>query len=789
MHGERFDQGGLNPVQLEAVRAGEGPVLVLAGPGSGKTRVLTHRIAYLMDECGIPPYHILAVTFTNKAANEMKERLERLLGEETRRLTVGTFHAICVRILRREAERIGLSPSFSIFDADDQRRLVRRILKELNLDDKQFRPRSVHATISRAKNELLTPENYVPQNYRGEIIRRVFERYQEALRESGALDFDDLLVETAALLSDPETQAKYRRRYRHVLVDEFQDTNKAQYELVSHLTGEQRNVFVVGDEDQSIYSWRGADFRNVGRFQVEHADAKVFLLEQNYRSTQTILDAAQAVIARNKKRTAKQLWTSNGKGRRIRIYEAYNELEEAEYVAKEIQRLAAEGATQASDCAVMFRTNAQSRALEEAFVQRGMSYRLVGATRFYQRREIKDVLAYLRLLVNPDDEISLTRAINTPRRGIGPKTLNELANYAAQEGVSLGRALVRMERLQSEHGSTAETLMSSRSSKLLLRFAGVVSTLREAAQSDNLTRVLEQTLEVTGLMGSLQDGTEEGKERAENVQELLTVVRRFDDMPAVASLPPLLEEISLASDVDRTDWSGDAATLLTLHSAKGLEFDTVFMIGMEEGICPHQRSIDDEDQMEEERRLCYVGMTRAQQRLYLLRTFKRTLYGNAESRDPSRFLQDIPERLVKATKGYESRTIGTSSLTGSSSQGRRREAYRDLVSRRRSQADRVRSVSRDGGGSSRSRPTRAAGQVKPKRRRIEIIDGEERPRGARPMRNPAAYSAGDSVAHPLFGEGIVVSSRLVEGDEEVTVAFEGRGIKRLMASFAKLEKR
>jgi DNA helicase-2/ATP-dependent DNA helicase PcrA len=774
----------LNDVQTRAATAGDGPVLVLAGPGSGKTRVLTHRISHLIEQRRVPAYHILAVTFTNKAAREMISRLEGLLGEEeTHRLMIGTFHSICARILRREADVLGLNPRFTIFDADDQRRLVTQILKELNLDSTQYKPSNVQSAISRAKNELLTPETYVPPTYWHEGVSRVFIRYEHDLGQNGALDFDDLLLKTELLMRDKAVQRRYQERYWHVLVDEFQDTNKAQYELIRALAGERRNVFVVGDEDQSIYSWRGADLRNVLRFREDFPDAQVYLLEQNYRSTGVILGAAQAVISKNRQRTAKTLWTDNNKGELLRVFEAYDEREESEYVIGEVQKLVATGACRAGDCAVMYRTNAQSRALEDALIRHGMPYLLVGGTRFYQRREVKDVLGYLRVIQNPDDEMSLQRIINTPKRGIGPKTMSELSNWAAQEGSSLGGGLLRLAELQRAQGSIEAALLSPRSGKLLLSLADLLQELTEASGRLTLAELLKRLLDDTGYLEMLQDGTEEGKERADNVAELFTAVGRFGSQVASEALPVFLEEVSLATDVDQTDWGTDAATLMTLHAAKGLEFHTVFIVGMEEGICPHARSMESPDDMEEERRLCYVGMTRARRRLYLVRAFRRTLYGNSEVRPPSPFLADIPLELVLDRSGRQRSSVAAPAARQKAAG---QADHRALFSRRRARQQDTRETARDEERPP-ERPARAPGAGRSsKRASAEAMDLA--PAQPTVRATACSYGIGESVSHPIFGVGMVVSSRLVDGDEEVTVAFEGRGVKRLLASYAKLTK-
>jgi DNA helicase-2/ATP-dependent DNA helicase PcrA len=773
---------GLNPAQIEAVQAPDGPVLVLAGPGSGKTRVLTHRIAYLTQMRGIRPYQILAVTFTNKAAKEMISRLRGLIDSDTDHLTMGTFHAVCGRILRREAAHLGLNPNFVIYDDDDQRRLVTRIIKELNLDDKQYRPSGVRSAISRAKNDLISAEAYRPPTYWHEAVARVYQRYDELLAESGAMDFDDMLVKTEQLLREhADVRERYQRRYEHVLVDEFQDTNRAQYDIVQHLAAGQRNIFVVGDEDQSIYSWRGADFRNVLRFRSDFADARVFLLEQNYRSTQTILKAARNVIARNAQRTDKKLWTENPAGAPIQLFEAYDEREEAEYVVNEVQRLIAHEGRQAGECAVMFRTNAQSRALEDALMRHGVPYRLVGAIRFYQRREIKDILAYLRLVLNPDDDVSLGRAINVPTRGIGAKTLDELAAWAAGGGLSQGAALLQLLEHYRRVDGFQGTPFSTRAGRLLLGFGEALERWRKAREQKTLSELLQMVLDQSGFTEALRDGTEEGEDRIANVRELLTATQRYDSVPTEDALAAFLEEVTLVADVDEADWNTDAVTLLTLHSAKGLEFDIVFMIGMEEGICPHSRSLDDPDQMEEERRLCYVGITRAKSQLYLVRTFRRTLYGNSEVKEPSRFLLDIPSELLaghqvqRAPAAPAARPAAPASSEKSSLVAQRRAAVQD----------RIRRLDLRGG---EARPGASAGRVGP--RVGAPARGEPASRAV--ARPPAAmeptYHTGESVRHPLFGEGIVISCKVVGNDEEVSVAFEGQGLKRLMASYAKLER-
>jgi len=716
-------QKELNPAQMAAVQAIEGPVLVLAGPGSGKTRVLTYRIAYLVQECGIDPYNILAVTFTNKAAREMRARLQRLIGQQRlERLTIGTFHAICARILRREGQAIGFPANFVIYDRDDQLGLIRQALRDLNLDEKMFRPPAIQANISNAKRAMLTPEEYNPPTYWHEVAGRVYGRYQQLLKANNAMDFDDLLMFTVRLLK--ENQAilqRYQRRYLQVLVDEFQDTDGAQYQLVQLLSGAKKNIFVVGDEDQSIYGWRGADFRNVLRFRRDYPETRVILLEQNYRSTQNILDASRHVIALNRSRTDKKLWTQNDSGGPIVLYEAYDEQEEADYVVQEIKKCVAQNRCRLQGCAVMYRTNAQSRVLEDAFVRYGLPYKLVGATRFYERREIKDALAYLRLIHNPHDDVSLKRIINVPPRGIGQRTLETLEQQASAQNVPLYTAL----QLLADSAQTSEVSRRLPKSGVLLALLNLLNELLAARSQCTVLQLLDKVVADSGYIQYLRDGTDEGEERWENIQELRTVAGDYGHLPPETALTEFLEDVALVSDVDNLREETDAATLLTLHMAKGLEFDTVFIIGLEEGILPHSRSLEEPDEMEEERRLCYVGMTRAKQRLYLVHTFRRARFGIQGVCEPSRFLRDIPARLVQG--------LG-----------------------------------------------RAPARLKEETRAEPVLRTSSR---------EYTFAPGDKVRHAQFGDGVVVSSQRRSGDEEVTVAFAGKaGIKRLLASMAGLKR-
>ena len=701
---------GLNFQQQKAVTTSDGPVLVLAGPGSGKTRVLTHRVAWLVLELDVAPWRIMAVTFTNKAAREMRERLEHLLGpSRARSLTLGTFHATCARILRRETEAAGIPRDYAIFDADDQLRLVKQALKDLDLDDKRYRPRAVHSAISRAKNELIPPEAYSTDSYYGEVVKRVYERYQALLTANNGLDFDDLLMVTARLFDrNPEVLSRYQERYRYILTDEFQDTNQAQYVLLRQLSGQRHNLFCVADEDQSIYRWRGADYRNIRRFRDDHPDLVTILLERNYRSTQTILDAAHAVIRHNPDRTDKSLFTQRGRGPQITVHESYDQDDEARFVVDTITQLAAREGVRPGGCAVMYRTNAQSRAFEDAFIRAGMPYRLVGATRFYARREIKDMIAFLRLVHNPAEGVSMARVINVPPRGIGKKTVAALEGAARERGVSVYEVLKQLPKL------------SSRAQRVLAAFLELVEGWLAVRRVLTVAQLIDRVLEDTRYGDYLRDGSEEGEDRWANVLELRNVAADYENM----TLTDFLADVALVSDVDNLSTEADAPTLLTLHSAKGLEFPVVFITGLEEGILPHSRSFDDPEQMAEERRLMYVGLTRAKDRLFLTRTFIRTRYGESEPSVPSRFLDDIPPELVGGARKMRDKGLGA---------------------------------------------------------RAEGRDSQFAIRNSQ-------FSAGQRVRHATFGEGLVVESRAGGGDEIVTVIFEKTGQKRLMASLAHLER-
>lgn len=707
----------LNPQQRQAVTARPGPVLVLAGPGSGKTRVLTQRIAYLIAYEGVRPWQMLAVTFTNKAAREMESRVRTMVGDlATEGLWLGTFHAICARILRREAEHLPFDSNYVILDTDDQERVVKNAIRDLNLDEKSYRPPAVHAAISRAKNDLFFPDDYPITSYRDEVIKRIYKRYQELLKQSNAVDFDDLLLWTAHLLSEfPAVREKYASRFHHVLVDEFQDTNFAQYTLLKHLASVHGNIFCVGDPDQSIYRWRGADYRNVQRFERDFPNAQVILLEQNYRSRQNILDAAMAVIDRNPHRRRKRLFTTRGPGEKIFYYEAADDYAEAAFVVDTIASLIASGKVEPGECAVMYRTNAQSRLLEEAFLQARLPYRLVGSQRFYGRREVKDMIAYLRLVHNPADEIALDRIINVPPRGIGEKTI--LALHAAARGANLSPGAALMDLARGD-ASPLWPQLTGRAALPLADFGALLVNWRLAAGRLTVPELFDRIISDINYREYLDDGTEEGAERWENVQEL----RRLTLEYANRSLEDFLQDVALISDQDTLPEGKNAPTLLTLHAAKGLEFGAVFIVGLDDGILPHSRSFDDPEAMEEERRLFYVGITRAKDRLYLVRALRRGSRGYAEETIPSRYLDDIPPELLA--------------------------------------------------GKSRIGPGKANRETRDKADFKSTLQPQ--------------YRAGMRVRHPIWGEGMVLHSRLQDGDETVDVIFESVGIKRVAASLAKL---
>ncbi len=640
----------LNKEQKEAVTAANGPLLIIAGAGSGKTRVITHRIAYLIDELGVDPTGILAITFTNKAANEMKERLEALLKYPVSGMWVSTFHAACVRILRREPGHLPYNRNFVIYDAGDQRTLLGNCIKELGLDEKRYSPRTVVAHISNAKNELLTPEKYRQQadDFFAEQVARVYALYQEKLCQYNAMDFDDLIMQTVLLFSrKPDVLAYYQNRFQYILVDEYQDTNHAQYILVKLLARAHQNICVVGDPDQSIYGWRGADIQNILDFEYDYPRAKVIRLEQNYRSTKNILGAANEVIKQNLGRKPKNLWTENEEGQKIVKHQAEDEQAEARFVAEEIFRLHQEG-YKLGDCAVLYRTHAQSRVMEDWLLKGNIPYEVIGGLRFYDRKEIKDILAYLRVLANPADDISLARIINEPRRGIGQATWERLAAAAGENNTSVAQLLL------SDKGDFG---LGTRAYNAAAGFARLLKSLTGAKERLPVTQLVETVLQESGYWQQLEhDKTPEGQARRENIREFITVTQNYDRRSEEKDLEGFLAEVSLLTDIDSFE-GRDKLALMTLHAAKGLEFPVVFLVGMEEGVFPTSRSLLEPEQMEEERRLCYVGMTRAKQCLYLTYAWRRHMYGSTQYNNPSQFLDEIPDKYIAGADKDETGSI------------------------------------------------------------------------------------------------------------------------------------
>ena len=722
---------GLNPAQLEAVVAEPGPILVVAGAGSGKTRVLTHRIAHLVDQHGAAPASVLAITFTNKAAGEMAERVNRALGRSATGMWVMTFHAACARILRAEATRIGFRQSFSIYDSSDQVRLVRSIIEDdLGKDSKRYPARGVHARISDAKNRLISAEQFADDSdgYFDTTVGEVYLRYQSRLLEAGAMDFDDLLVHTTNLLEQiPEARAKWESAFKHVLVDEYQDTNHAQYRLIRSLAAGHQSIFVVGDSDQSIYSWRGADIRNILDFEKDFPNARTIRLEQNYRSTQHILDAANAVIEHNEGRQEKRLWSELGQGEPVRVVECQDERSEARFVVGQIARVIGEGGS-LRDVAVFYRTNAQSRALEEALRQADVPYRIIGGTGFYDRQEIKDALAYLRAIANPNDDVSLRRIINVPRRAIGDTTVSRLAEHAGMLGVSLRLALLDAESILP--GSAARKAVSG--------FAALMDRLTASAVSMEPAELLERIYDETAMIESLRaERTLEANGRIENLDELLGVARSatLTGEPE-ADLAMFLQELSLVSDADQLPDSDDdsAVTMMTLHTAKGLEFPRVYMVGMEDNIFPHARALE-EANLEEERRLCYVGMTRAREQLTMTYARTRSLYGRQDYNPPSTFLSEIPAESVN-----HERVASRGGTSLPSSQGR--------WSDRPAPIPQSRAIVRE------------------------------------PAKDLPLISTGDTIRHLRWGDGIVIG---VPSAEEILVRFPEAGERRLHVAYAPIE--
>ncbi|MGE5459976.1 MAG: DNA helicase PcrA [Solirubrobacterales bacterium] len=718
----------LNPVQAEAVLHTEGPVLIVAGAGSGKTRALTHRIAYLIREHGVSPYAILAITFTNKAAREMAARVEGLLGQRiSSGMWILTFHSACSRILRREHEYLDLPSSYTIYDEGDTERLIAGVLRDQNLDAKRFPPRAMAAAIGKAKDHVVSAEEFANAagNFYEQTIARVYSAYEERKRAAGALDFDDLIAEVVRLFREhPEVLEHYQERFPYVLIDEYQDTNRAQYQLVNQLAAKYRNLCVVGDADQGVYSWRGATIQNLLDFERDYPDAAVFLMEQNYRSTSNILAVANALIEHNLQRKPKSLWTETKAGELAVRFRADNEHEEALFVAEETHRLVEDEGYRYSEVAVFYRTNAQSRVLEDVFMRAGTPYRVVGGVRFYQRKEIKDVLAYLRLLVNPQDVISARRVINTPKRGIGDQTVAALEGFAVVEGIAFLEACRRVDEILT---------LQPRAKGAVAGFVDVIDRLQDAFDSGaGAQRMVEAAATESGYLLELEtERTVEAEGRIENIRELGGVAAEYEARFADGELTDFLESVSLVSDQDEYDEEAGSVTLMTLHIAKGLEFRVVFIIGMEDGVFPHYRSMGDQAELEEERRLAYVGITRAQERLYLCHAWSRTLFGTTSYNPPSRFLGEIPSGLLRSLEGDEEEN-------GTVIGGGGRSAIREAV-----------------------------------------VSGR---------REPLDIGAGDTVRHDKWGEGVVLTVSGFGSEAEATVRFEDAGEKRLLLAYAPLRK-
>ena len=740
---------GLNPAQKEAVETVDGPLLIVAGPGSGKTRVITHRIAYLVREYKISPFNILAMTFTNKAAREMRERLDRLVGSRSDALTVGTFHSFCAKVLRIDGHNLGLDTNYSIYDADDQAKIIKDSMELAEIDPKRNPPRAILSMISNAKNKMWDSRTFTKNadNYFEEICAQVYHHYEEALTRNNAVDFDDLLMKTVQLLREfPGVRTKYNDRYKYIMVDEFQDTNISQYQLARLLAESHQNICVVGDPDQSIYSWRSADIRNILSFQGDYPQAKTIALDQNYRSTANILDAAKNLISINGQRIQKDLFTDNSKGDLVEIREAYDEGEEASFVISEAERLVRENGYKHGDCAVMYRINAQSRALEEACLHQGTRYRLVGGIRFYKRREVKDLMAYLHLVYNPNDDVNLGRVINVPPRGIGAKSMQQMGDWARSKNLGLFAAMQEVAAARLA-GEDCPITITKKAATSFADFAVTLEKLIELSKREKVVDLVDRVVEDTGFRNFIQNSDDSPQERWENIMELRATAQEFNAEAPPDGLATLLERLSLVADMDNYEDADDSITLITLHQAKGLEFPVVFMVGMEEGLLPHSRSLDDEDQLEEERRLCYVGMTRAEKLLYLTRAFRRSIFGATRAGEGSRFLRDIPAELI---------TSGSGPTNGSA------------------------------GGTSRSfgKPGESKGPSWNTWQAPTPVINRAKPESARPT-----LSVGDSVRHNAFGEGVVTRVDVTASDTEVTIEFEGGvGQKRLLLSFAPLEK-
>lgn len=721
----------MNAEQSEAVRTTEGPLLIMAGAGSGKTRVLTHRIAYLLDEKDVSPYNILAITFTNKAAKEMKARVEQLVGEEAQVIWMSTFHSMCVRILRRDADRIGIERNFTIIDPTDQKSVIKDVLKNENIDSKRFEPRMFIGAISNLKNELKTPEDAQKEanDYHSQMVATVYKGYQRQLSRNEALDFDDLIMTTINLFERvPEALEYYQNKFQYIHVDEYQDTNKAQYTLIKLLANKFKNLCVVGDSDQSIYGWRGADIQNILSFEEDYPDAKTIFLEQNYRSTKTILNAANEVIKNNTERKPKGLWTANTGGDKINYYEATTERDEAEYVVREIMKHQRNG-KKYSDMAILYRTNAQSRVLEETFMKSNIPYTMVGGQKFYDRKEIKDLLSYLRVIANSNDDISLQRIINVPKRGVGPSSVEKIQTYAVQNNISMFDALGEVDFIGLSKKVTQECIA----------FYEMIQNLIKEQEFLEISEIVEEVLVKSGYRDMLdREQTLESRSRLENLDEFMSVPKDYEENTPLEeqSLINFLTDLSLVADIDEAD-TESGVTLMTMHSAKGLEFPIVFIMGMEESLFPHIRAIksDDDHEMEEERRICYVAITRAEETLYITNATTRMLFGRSQSNMPSRFLKEIPEDLMESHSGSKRQTIQP-----------------------------------------KAKPTQKRGFSK-------------RTTSSKKQVTSSDWKIGDKVTHKAWGEGMVSNVNEKNGSVELDIIFKSEGPKRLLAQFAPIEKK
>ncbi len=754
----------LNPAQQEAVRHTEGPLLILAGAGSGKTRVIAHRIAYLVSEQIARPDQIMAVTFTNKAAQEMRERVETILEMDCRAMWVSTFHALCARLLRREAHHLGLSRDFTIYDSTDQQAVIKQLLKEYHLADETYQPRMVLGRISAAKNRMDGPESFMNTwNARDKEIGKLYQGYMKALRDASALDFDDLLLATVELFDkNPAVRERYAHRFRYVMVDEYQDTNRPQYLLIKQIAGKHRNLAVVGDPDQSIYKWRGADLRNIMDFESDFADAHIVRLEQNYRSTEVILDAASAVIENNKNRKKKALWTDAKGGAKIKLFRGSDELEEAEYITRTVRKSIADDYKALT--AVLYRTNAQSRAVEDSLRAAGIAYVILGGVGFYERREIKDALAYLKLILNPHDDIALRRVINVPARGIGKGVMDALEGVDVSDvDTNLPPLLVGLSATVAQNSLWTKLvsavdgrMVSARQVASLAAFRDLISGLADVARRESVSILLGKVLDQSGYLRDLrEDKSEESEARIENLMELVSAAREYELREGEPSLGGFVDRLSLLSDIDKDQGqkSDPRVMMMTLHSAKGLEFPTVVLAGLEEGLFPHSRSRDDEAELEEERRLCYVGITRARKQLILTSAARRRVFGEYQSTEPSRFIDEIPQDLIEQEVSY------TSSFGNRSNYGGGFE-YRSNPYGRRSYSKRV------------------DDSAKVATQNFHYEDEDQTP-GFRP---------GTRVSHAQFGPGTILSVEDLEDDQKVVVKFVSVGTKTLRARFAKLQR-